>query len=131
MLVNHQVARLSKETKELLGEDPDYIAAEKKVSFVDALGYEDFLNHDHPSLVPLTVIPSAYVHRERHELGAVIMHSSGTTGLPKPIYHAPSYLLVYAACHNMPEQEEPFAFNVSTLPLYHVSFIEHYFTFNC
>ncbi|KAF4620377.1 hypothetical protein D9613_000452 [Agrocybe pediades] len=119
ILVNNQVARLSKETSELLSEDPEYVAAEKKVAFVEALGYEDFLNHEHPDLLHLTQIPPAYIHKERHELGAVIMHSSGTTGLPKPIYHAPSYLLVYAACHNMPEQEEPFAFNVSTLPLYH------------
>lgn len=122
VLVNTQVARLSKETSELIAES----AADQKPSFIEALGYEDFLNIEHPAHVGLQV-PPAYVHKERHECGAIIMHSSGTTGLPKPIYHAPSYLIVYASGHRMPEQNEQFAYNVSTLPLYHVS--SHIFWF--
>lgn len=119
MLVNRQVAQLSKETGELIAESSDF-KTDKKPSFIEALGYEDFLDDHHPAHAGLRV-PPAYVHKERHERGAVIMHSSGTTGLPKPISHAPSYLIVYAACHRIPEQNEPFAYNVSTLPLYHVS----------
>ncbi|KAG7137401.1 Non-canonical non-ribosomal peptide synthetase ascB like protein [Verticillium longisporum] len=38
-------------------------------------------------------------------VGALILHSSGTTGLPKPIYLAPRYILGYAACHEISENE--------------------------
>ena len=54
------------------------------------------------------------------QVGALILHSSGTTGLPKPILLANRYMLGYAACHRLePEQclNRP---NVSTLPMYHV-----------
>ncbi|KAG7086748.1 putative NRPS-like protein biosynthetic cluster [Marasmius oreades] len=80
-----------------------------------APGYESFLSDD-LTTIP---IPPPYLHTVRHQLGAVIMHSSGTTGLPKPIYHAPAYLLGYAACHNLSQPSSPFGYNVSTLPLYH------------
>jgi acyl-CoA synthetase (AMP-forming)/AMP-acid ligase II len=117
VLINNQVLLISKETSDLIAES----STDKKSSFIEALGYEDFLNNEHPAHASFTV-PPAFVYKERHELGAVIMHSSGTTGLPKPVYHSPSYHLIYAACHRMPEQIEPFAYNVSTVPLYHVSY---------
>lgn len=50
---------------------------------------------------------------------AVILHSSGTTGLPKPIYMAHRYLLGYAACHEISPAEDATWINMSTLPLYH------------
>ncbi|KIK63254.1 hypothetical protein GYMLUDRAFT_197778 [Collybiopsis luxurians FD-317 M1] len=108
VIQDQHVARLSKE----VGQQSDHIR------LVNALNFEDFLKPNHLGHCGLPVPPS-YIHRVRHELGAIIMHSSGTTGLPKPIYHAPSYLLVYAACHRMPEREKPYSYNVSTLPLYH------------
>ncbi|TFK36292.1 hypothetical protein BDQ12DRAFT_687165 [Crucibulum laeve] len=115
VLVNGQVARISKEANVLLSEDSECQGS--LPSFLEALGYDDLLD---PSQELLDrPVPAPYVYRVRHELGAVIMHSSGTTGLPKPISHAPSYLLVYAGCHRLPEKEEQFDFNVSTLPLYH------------
>lgn len=49
----------------------------------------------------------------------VILHSSGTTGFPKPIYLTKRYLLQYAACHEFPPSEEIGWINLSTLPLYH------------
>lgn len=49
----------------------------------------------------------------------LILHSSGTTGLPKPIRLAHRYLLGYAACHNFDKDEEVDWRNLSTLPLYH------------
>ena len=116
VLIDKQVLRLSKETSELIAES----SADKKPLFIEALGYEDFLDDEHPAHASFPV-PSAYVYKERHELGAIIMHSSGTTGLPKPVYHSHTNYLIYAACHRMPEQIEPFAYNVSTAPLYHVS----------
>ena len=56
------------------------------------------------------------------EPGALILHSSGTTGLPKPILLAQRYLLGYAACHRLSPEEAEGRLNVSTLPLYHVCF---------
>ena len=65
-------------------------------------------------------IPPVYTGYEYSDLDAVIMHTSGSTGLPKPIYHAQAYPLLYATCHRLPAESEPFNFNFSTLPLYHV-----------
>ncbi|KAI0055302.1 acetyl-CoA synthetase-like protein [Artomyces pyxidatus] len=112
ILVNAQVSRSVKETLPLLS---DTASAPR---FLDALSYEELLRPDHPDLLRLPV-PPVYSAYQYGDLDAIIMHSSGTTGLPKPIYHAQAYLLIYAACHRLPEQRDPFSFNVSTLPLYH------------
>jgi acyl-CoA synthetase (AMP-forming)/AMP-acid ligase II len=50
----------------------------------------------------------------------LILHSSGTTGLPKPIYTSHTYLLGFTACHNFANNEQAQGLNVSLLPLYHV-----------
>lgn len=49
----------------------------------------------------------------------LILHSSGTTGFPKPIPLSARYPLQYAACHEFPPDEEIDWVNLSTLPLYH------------
>lgn len=51
----------------------------------------------------------------------LILHSSGTTGLPKPIYLAHRYMLGYATCHEFPETDDQTLRGVtlSTLPLFH------------
>lgn len=113
MLISSQVAKSSKETLELLQSEGD---AFSPPSFVDALGFEELLSPNQ-----YLEVPPMYTEYQRGDLDAVIMHSSGTTGLPKPIFHGQAYILIYAACHRLPEQREPFRFNVSTLPLYHVS----------
>ncbi|KAK5628286.1 hypothetical protein RRF57_004001 [Xylaria bambusicola] len=51
--------------------------------------------------------------------GALILHSSGTTGLPKPIPHPQRYLLSFAACHEFSAEADVSGLSVSTLPLYH------------
>ncbi|KAI1773560.1 hypothetical protein F4818DRAFT_452989 [Hypoxylon cercidicola] len=53
------------------------------------------------------------------EVGSVILHSSGTTGLPKPILLTQRYLLGYAACHQFAPEEYIDWVSLSTLPLYH------------
>lgn len=119
-LVSNQVAH---SVKEIVGiyenERPeDFVLPQ----LVDAPGYEEFLSPtggvaDYP-------IPPKYSVSKPDELDAFIMHSSGTTGLPKPISQSQSYALSFAACHRFPEQNEPFRYQVSTLPLYHVSFFQ-------
>ena len=51
----------------------------------------------------------------------IILHSSGSTGLPKPIYHTHGYLLNYAKCHKFEPEEDTSRVCTSTLPLFHVS----------
>lgn len=59
------------------------------------------------------------VTRERRDQHALILHSSGTTGLPKSIPVSGRYPLVYATCHEFPEDMHIDWANMSTLPLYH------------
>lgn len=61
--------------------------------------------------------PGHYISEDDRDV--LILHSSGTTGLPKPIFTANRYLLGYAACHDLQEDEVASKVNLSTLPLYH------------
>ncbi|KAI9674800.1 MAG: putative NRPS-like protein biosynthetic cluster [Caeruleum heppii] len=56
---------------------------------------------------------------DEQKCGTVILHSSGSTGLPKPIYHCRKYLMVYATCHLYPRNAVVAGTCVSTLPLFH------------
>ncbi|KAI1746540.1 hypothetical protein F4782DRAFT_545223 [Xylaria castorea] len=58
-------------------------------------------------------------HQGNGQQAALILHSSGTTGLPKPIFLTHRYLLGYAACHQFAHDEETNWMNLSTLPMYH------------
>ncbi|KAK0702433.1 hypothetical protein B0T21DRAFT_112500 [Apiosordaria backusii] len=85
------------------------------VKIITADPYKTFLdnNGDAKTLVPDVGDESMPGHT------ALILHSSGTTGLPKPIPVPHRYLLGYAACHQFPASEAPSWVNFSTLPLYH------------
>jgi acyl-coenzyme A synthetase/AMP-(fatty) acid ligase len=61
-----------------------------------------------------------HYHANEKDRNAIILHSSGTTGLPKAIYQSQEYVLGYAANHCL-SPEEAQGVNVSTLPLFHVS----------
>nr|POE77918.1 non-canonical non-ribosomal peptide synthetase fub8 [Quercus suber] len=57
---------------------------------------------------------------DEDDRNVIILHSSGTTGLPKPIRLSHRYLLGYAGCHAFAPSDDCSGVNVSTLPLYHV-----------
>lgn len=63
--------------------------------------------------------PGYYV--QENDRNVLILHSSGTTGLPKPIYQSHKWLLCFTTCHEFSGDEETLSLSLSTLPLYHVS----------
>ncbi|KAK1221709.1 hypothetical protein PQX77_015480 [Marasmius sp. AFHP31] len=114
LLYTSQTSRIVRDVENVL-KGPDVTL---NVRYLIASSYEEFLDDSKLGRNAFPV-PAPYTHTIRHELGAVIMHSSGTTGLPKPIYHSPGYLIGYAGCHQLSEPTVPFGYNISTLPLYH------------
>jgi acyl-coenzyme A synthetase/AMP-(fatty) acid ligase len=65
--------------------------------------------------------PNHYI--DKNDRNVLILHSSGTTGLPKPIYTSHEYWMGYATCHDFKTAEEAAGLSATTLPLYHVSSI--------
>ncbi|KAJ5604420.1 hypothetical protein N7510_009574 [Penicillium lagena] len=55
-----------------------------------------------------------------NDRNVLILHSSGTTGLPKPIYQPHRYLLNFAECHQL-GKEDIIGSVLSALPLFHPS----------
>lgn len=82
--------------------------------------YTKYVPEDFQSLEP-TKSKNRGIPRAGDRPGPVILHSSGTTGLPKPIRLSHRYMLSYAACHRLSPDESDGQVNLSTLPLYHVS----------
>lgn len=66
-------------------------------------------------------VPRHFISEE--DRNVLILHSSGTTGLPKPIYTSHRYSLSFSACHAFLSNKEAQSLTVSTLPLYHVSIV--------
>ncbi|KAL4973660.1 hypothetical protein BDW66DRAFT_153612 [Aspergillus desertorum] len=60
-----------------------------------------------------------YHYIDESDRDVLILHSSGTTGLPKPIYVSHRHLLSFVNCHRLDLESEAQGTNVSTLPLYH------------
>ncbi|KAL4961548.1 uncharacterized protein BDV14DRAFT_192236 [Aspergillus stella-maris] len=82
--------------------------------------YKHFLAEEEPSST-LTERPVA---RENHytsesDCNVLILHSSGTTGLPKPIYTSHRHYLSFALCHEFKTEEEMLSPTLSTSPLFH------------
>ena len=64
-------------------------------------------------------ISSSSSHADRCIL---MLHSSGSTGLPKLIRCSHRYLLSFASCHSFDQDLDFRGPNVSILPLFHVRF---------
>lgn len=70
-------------------------------------------------LTTCTAHPSHFVSEEDRQV--IILHSSGTSGLPKPIPCSHRYFMGYATCHNFNSDKEAQGLTLSTLPFFHVS----------
>ncbi|KAL4792591.1 putative NRPS-like enzyme [Aspergillus venezuelensis] len=82
--------------------------------------YKHFLAEDEP----LSTFPQSAVAHENHyisdsDCNVLILHSSGTTGLPKPIYTSHRHYLSFALCHEFKTDEEMLSPTLSTSPLFH------------
>jgi acyl-CoA synthetase (AMP-forming)/AMP-acid ligase II len=54
------------------------------------------------------------------DCNVLILHSSGTTGLPKPIYTSHRHYFSFALCHEFATEEQMLSPGLSTSPLFHV-----------
>jgi UDP-glucose 4-epimerase len=62
-------------------------------------------------------VPGYYI--DETDRNVMILHSSGTTGLPKAIFTSHQYLLSFTTCHELPYNSQTEQPCLSTLPLYH------------
>ncbi|KAL7270283.1 putative NRPS-like protein biosynthetic cluster [Rhizina undulata] len=108
-------ARVSRAANEALSTLTD----EEKPNVYEPLSYERFLDESDSLGLVDAESPAPYTEVDENDRNVLILHSSGTTGLPKPIYQPHKYLLVYANNHLFTDDEPPSGVNVSTLPLFH------------
>lgn len=116
--------RLKPLAKAALGSQDD-LGPELKVNLVQALGYETLLNNS-VALSPDVGQPDGRTAHQNHYLAhedrqVLILHSSGTSGLPKPIYCSHKHFLGFAACHDFSSIAQAQGLTISTSPFFHVS----------
>lgn len=109
-------ARCSRAAADALG---SYGAGETAPTVLEPLSYERFLDAADPLGWAALEVPPTYSAVDEMDRNVLILHSSGTTGLPKPIYHPHKYLLGYANCHEFSAADRVDGVNCSTLPLFH------------
>ncbi|KIA75341.1 NRPS-like enzyme [Aspergillus ustus] len=99
-------------------------AAAQAVPVHSPVSFEILLSQDPQTDLdpdPDTTICHPHHYIDESDRDVVILHSSGTTGLPKPIYVSHRHLISYVNNHRLDDDNESVAQgpNVSTLPLYH------------
>ncbi|KAK1710501.1 hypothetical protein BDP67DRAFT_595717 [Colletotrichum lupini] len=101
-------------------QDGKEIPDESTIMIRSVSGYESFLA-DEPAEDQSHTFRAAdadhYVSEDDRQV--LILHSSGTSGLPKPIPCSHRYFLSYATCHNFESTKEAHGLTVSTLPFFH------------
>lgn len=119
MLVTSHTTRAANEAAGLI-----FTESEVTVTCTSAPAFDQFFEDTHPILLQTDAakeIPPLFDLVNDADRNVIILHSSGSTGLPKPIYQTHRYLLGYAACHAFPEDVDVSHVCASTLPLFHVS----------
>lgn len=84
-----------------------------------APGYETFLGEGPITYEGTIAHPSHFISENDRQ--ALILHSSGTSGLPKPICCSHKHFLGFAICHSFSSEIEAQGLTVSTSPFFHVS----------
>jgi len=107
--------RLRNIAQEALGLFPD---SGLRPALSSQVPYENFLNLSEQTLGGNLGSPEHYVADT--DRNVLILHSSGTTGLPKPLFMTHRYTLCFTGAHDFPNEQEAQALVISTLPLYHV-----------
>lgn len=90
------------------------------VKVYDAAAYDVFLSIGKERLDGNITHSHHYVSES--DKNVLILHSSGTTGLPKPIYCSHRHLLGFTRCHEFTSDEVAQGLAISTSPFFHVSF---------
>lgn len=84
-----------------------------------AAKYETFLEESQGLTDTSTIAhPLHFIGEEDRQV--VILHSSGSSGLPKPIYCSHRYFLGFAVCHGFVSDVEAQGLTISTSPFFHV-----------
>ncbi|KAL6719407.1 hypothetical protein ACLMJK_003647 [Lecanora helva] len=92
---------------------PDY----RRPGLYLSQAFEFFISDNRPDPNTSICHPNHYIADTDRRV--LILHSSGSTGMPKPIYSSHRYLLGFTACHNFVDLADAQASNLSTLPLFH------------
>ncbi|KAJ5170455.1 acylglycerophosphoethanolamine acyltransferase [Penicillium coprophilum] len=111
LIVSHRTSHAGNQALDLLP------TAGPRLPLISAISYKNLITSGEEVAVPPTTSRTGS-SRARDEM-MVILHSSGTTGLPKTIRLSQRYPLTYAACHLLAPEECVNRVNLSTLPLYH------------
>lgn len=108
----------SERTRAILAE----VESDVNMRVIDASKYKDFLTRESCD-GRLDFLEDCRSAVREDDTNVIILHSSGTTGQPKLISLTHRYVLGYAGCHEFAPTMDMSqrGFNVSTLPLFHVS----------
>ncbi|KAI0539689.1 hypothetical protein GGR58DRAFT_524098 [Xylaria digitata] len=85
------------------------------ISEIITAGYKQFLEGD---VVHGTVVSDGHFTSDE-DRQVVILHSSGTSGLPKPIYCSHRHFIVFSQCENFSSPADAQGLNISTSPFFH------------
>ncbi|KAI1367018.1 hypothetical protein F5Y08DRAFT_350351 [Xylaria arbuscula] len=82
---------------------------------ITTIGYKQFLEGD--ILNGTVALEGHFLSDEDRQV--VILHSSGTSGLPKPIYCSHRHFIVFSQCEDFRSPAEAQGLNISTSPFFH------------